>query len=128
MDEINKQNLEMLILPGGLQCTINYLKSTKVKKFIKFAYNVKIPIVSFGTASILLGETGILNGRNAVCYPGMEEYLMGANISDRSIVIDQNIITVKSSGFVFELSFKILEMLKGKNEVKKVKEHILYDT
>lgn len=132
LNELKIEELEMIILPGGYEYSTGIREKEKKDgdfyRLLRYANIAKIPIVAIGTAPIILEEMGFLRGKNVVCYPNFEEYLIGTTIIDKPFVIDGNIITVRGSAFVLNASFKLLEMLKSKEIVKKVKENMLYDT
>jgi len=47
---------------------------------------------------MILGELGLLQGKKAVCYPGFEEYLTGAEVQKELVAADRNFITAKGAG------------------------------
>ena len=75
---------------------------------------------------IIAGKLGILEGKNAICYPGCEADLKGANIQDSPVVVDGNIITSKGPGTAFQFALKIVEVLKGKEKVEELSKSMCY--
>jgi 4-methyl-5(b-hydroxyethyl)-thiazole monophosphate biosynthesis len=61
---------------------------------------------------MVIGKLGLLNGKNAVCFPGFEEHLTGAAISKNSVVRDGNIITAIGAGAAADFGFEIGNALK----------------
>ena len=57
--------LEGVILPGGMPGTLNLQKSKEVNSFIDLC-----------AAPMILGRKGLLQGRRAVCFPGFEDDLI----------------------------------------------------
>ena len=41
---------------------------------------------------MVLGKRGILQGKNAICFPGFEQYLAGATVSDKKVVRDGKVV------------------------------------
>ena len=73
----------------------------------------------------MLGKLGILEGKEAVCYPGFEEKLTGAVISKNTVVKDGNIITGKGPGVAIPFALKIVETLKGKETASQVADSLM---
>ena len=44
---------------------------------------------------MILGKRGLLKGKKAICYPGFEKYLEGAEIATEKAVISGRIVTSK---------------------------------
>lgn len=106
-------NLEGVILPGGMPGTLNLEKDETVQKFIDFADKNNLLIGAICAAPSILGHKGILRDKKAVCFPGFEDDLIGANVLNLPAVADGNIVTGKGAGAAFEFSFKVLEVLTG---------------
>ena len=74
-------DLEMIVLPGGMPGTLNLEKSEVVQTAVDFCYDRNIPIGAICAAPSILGHKGLLQGREAIAYPGFEGQLTGAQIS-----------------------------------------------
>ena len=109
--------LQGVILPGGMPGTNNLESNETVKRAVTFANENKKLVCAICAAPKILGGMGLLNNKNATCFPGFENDLMGANLSGNYVVQDGNIITAKGVGVAFEFGFKILENLTDKNTV-----------
>ena len=64
---------------------------------------------------------GILKDKNAVCFPGFEEELYGAEISKDFVVKDGSFITAKGMGSAVEFGLQIAENLTNPLEIKKIR-------
>ncbi|MEE0897891.1 MAG: DJ-1 family glyoxalase III [Acutalibacteraceae bacterium] len=111
------ENLEGVILPGGMPGTNNLEQSETVKQAVTFANEKERLVCAICAAPKILGGMGLLEDKNAVCFPGFENDLMGAILASDSVVQNGNIITAKGVGVAFEFGFKILENLTDKNTV-----------
>ena len=49
-------------------------------------------------APSVFGDLGILNGKEAVCYPGFEERLTGATIGEGTVAVTDHVITSRGMG------------------------------
>ncbi|MDF2821702.1 MAG: yraA [Clostridiales bacterium] len=85
-DEVNYNDVEMIVLPGGMPGTLNLQKHKKLEELIiKFA-NENKRISAICAAPSILGKLGILKDKRAICYPGYEKELIGAQICDEAVV------------------------------------------
>ena len=109
--------LQGVILPGGMPGTNNLESNETVKRAVTFANKNKKLVCAICAAPKILGGMGLLNNKNATCFPGFENDLIGANLSGNYVVQDGNIITAKGVGVAFEFGFRILENLTDKNTV-----------
>lgn len=105
------QNLEAVVLPGGLPGADNLKKSDVVRRFLDIAKKRNLLICAICAAPYVLGHHGLLKGVKAVCYPGYEKELTGAVISREDVVYDKNIITAKGAGVALQFALKIVSAL-----------------
>ena len=126
IDEINFENYEMIVLPGGPR-TENYMKSEKLlEKLKEFSINRKLGAIC--AAPTILSALGILNGKQAICFPACEPDLIkdGAIIVNQDVVKDNNIITSRGAGTAIDFSLALIEELLGKNKSHEIRKEILY--
>ena len=71
-------------------------------------------------APSILGHKGLLEGREAIAYPGFETQLTGAKISASSVVQDEFIITAKGAGVAVPFALKLIEALCGADRSAKI--------
>ena len=71
-------------------------------------------ICAICAAPIILGKKGLLEGKNAICFPGFEDELIGAEISDKFVCKDGNIITAKGMGSAINFGLEIVSAIKDK--------------
>ncbi len=115
-DVVLDDDLDGIILPGGMPGAQNLNNSAQVQNAIDFcAENGKI-ISAICAAPFILGRKGLLNGKNATCFPGFEEELKGANVLSDGVVSDGNIITGKGAGVAWEFGAQICAKLLGKEK------------
>lgn len=120
------ENLEAVVLPGGMPGTLNLEKSDTVQKFIDFAAQNNIITAAICAAPSILGHKNLLNGKKATCFTGFEKDLYGAEISDSPCVTDGNFITAYGAGAAFEFGFAIVAALSGKTFAENLKKQMRY--
>ena len=104
-------NLEGIILPGGMPGTLNLENNKTVQKYIDFCAEHNRMIAAICAAPSILGHKNLLDGREAVCFPGFEKDLGNAVLSDKFAVSDGNIITAKGAGAASEFAYEIIAYL-----------------
>ncbi len=109
LDEICMEDMDGMILPGGMPGTLNLQKNAMVTACLKHCTENGKLIAAICAAPMVLGEMGLLNGKKAVCFPGFEEHLEGAILKDEGVVIDENIITAKGAGTALEFGAAIAD-------------------
>ena len=114
------RTLEMIILPGGMPGTTNLDASGAVHEAVRFAADRGITIGAICAAPMIIGKLGYLSGRSAICYPGFEKYLIGANISAKSVVVDENFITAKGMGVAAQFGLALVNVLFGEDCVSEL--------
>lgn len=113
IDELDYSDAEAVILPGGLPGTINLENNETVQKAIDYAAENGKLVCAICAAPSVLGHKGLLDGREAIAFPGFEKELMGAKISEKYVVVDGNFITARGAGVATEFGLEIVKQLKG---------------
>lgn len=126
-DEKTISSFDGLILPGGIPGTTNLMEHRQLCKVLcDFSSKGKL-VAAICAAPTVLGKLGILKGKRACCYPGMEENLEGAEIEHDLVSTDGNIITSRGVGTAIAFSLAIIEMLEGRNIAEEVRKSIVYN-
>ena len=69
---------------------------------------------------------GILKGKRAVCYPGFEERLVGATVTENPVEVDGNITTSRGMGTAIAFALAIIARFKGEEEAKKIGKSVIW--
>lgn len=113
---------DMIILPGGMPGSTNLDASKTVDAALKVASRKGAFLCAICAAPLVLGKRGYLEGKNAVCYPGFEQYLSGAAVAtDKGVVRDGNIITAKGMGVAFDFGLELVRALKDDATAESIK-------
>ncbi|MBO5879127.1 MAG: DJ-1/PfpI family protein [Clostridia bacterium] len=123
--EVSENEISMLILPGGMPGTLNLDASSDTDRLINATLKNGGRIAAICAAPLILGKRGLLNGKEAICYPGFENELIGAKISERSVVTDGNITTAKGMGVALAFSKELTSLILGKEEADKISKAIM---
>ena len=119
------EGFEMMILPGGMPGAKNLDASEGVSAFIDAAVKNDSYIAAICAAPMILGKRGVLEGKDATCYPGFEDYLKGAKHYPASVVVDGNIVTSDGMGSALDFALQLVSLLKGEAESEKLADAIM---
>ncbi len=120
-------NVEMIVLPGGMPGTLNLEKSAYVQAAIDYCVKNNIYIASICAAPSILGHKGLLKGKTAVCYEGFETQLEGAVIGNTSVAVDGQYITARGAGVAVDFALKLVEIAASPKESNRMRAAILCD-
>lgn len=125
-DQINPDDFDMLLLPGGFGGTEALMKHEGVQQALRDFDAKGKWIGAICAAALALNEAGILAGRRFTCYPGVEEKLP-SNIrpSDEIVVVDGHLITSQGPGTAFEFALKLIEECGSPNTAASVRAGLL---
>lgn len=126
MGELDLEEYDAVILPGGMPGTIHLGESEAVKKTVLAMNEAGKIVAAICAAPGVLGKHGLLRGKNACSYPEHECNLIGANVSREPVVVDGNIVTSRGLGTAMEFGLQLLKMLAGQEKEEKIKEAIIY--
>lgn len=127
-EDVDFEKLDGVVLPGGMPGTLNLGAHEGVNRVIRDYAKAGKLVAAICAAPSVLGEAGILEGRTAVCHPGFEEKLKGADVEYENVAVDQNIITSRGMGTAFDFGLAIVKYLKEDSVVEDVKLHMVYQT
>ncbi len=121
IEEAAFSGLDGVILPGGMPGTTNLYSSEKVMNAVDYCAAENKLICAICAAPLILGRKGLVEGKNAICFPGFENELKGAVISDKFVVTDGNIITAKGMGSAVNFGLAVVAYFKGDEAAAKLK-------
>lgn len=108
-ENVDYSDIYMIVLPGGMPGSSNLEAHEGLKTQIMTFANEKKQLAAICAAPLVFGNLGLLDGKKAVCYPGFERYLKGAEIQNTAVVDFENIVTGKGPGVAIQFALKIVE-------------------
>ena len=123
IDEINPDDYECLILPGGMPGTKNLENNEIVINLIDDFVSKDKYIAAICAAPSILIHKDLLENHKFICFPGFEEDLIPAN---EKAIQDNKIITAKGLGAVIEFAYLIISNLVNEEKAKEVLKQIQY--
>lgn len=126
-EEADFGSYDALAIPGGMPGTINLGAHAGVCEQLKKACAEGKLIAAICAAPTVFGKLGLLNGKRAICYPGMEDQLTGADVTYEPAVCDGNIITSRGMGTAIDFGLAILTYFEGEEAAAALAEKIVYE-
>ncbi|MBE6720521.1 MAG: DJ-1/PfpI family protein [Ruminococcaceae bacterium] len=124
IDDFDFYDVEAVVLPGGMPGTLNLENNTKVQSTIDNAVTIDVPVCAICAAPSILGHKGLLNKKEATCFPGFEGALEGTRLSENYVVTDGNFITARGAGVCIEFGLEIVKKLKGADVAETIRQQI----
>lgn len=114
-------SLQAVVLPGGMPGTLHLEKSQTVQRFIDYAAAHGRLIAAICAAPSILGHKGLLEGKEATCFPGMEQELYGAWLTGSYVCRDGQIITARGAGVAIDFGLEIAAAFAGREKADAVR-------
>ena len=124
--EINLEDMDAAVLPGGMPGTLNLKASDSVQNAIKYAFDNNKLMCAICAAPLVFGNAGFLKGKKAACYPGFETELIGADVVYEPVARDGNIITSRGAGTAHLFAFEILKYFGKEKEAAELYKGMIY--
>lgn len=127
-EEVDYSAYDAVILPGGLPGVDNLKADATVRRVCcEFAAAGKI-VAAICAAPTALAQFGVLAGKRATVYPGMDAALTaaGATYTGLPLSIDGNIVTGEALGAAIPFALALTARLADPAAAEKVKGAIVY--
>ncbi len=114
LENLDYRSFDAVILPGGMPGSKNLAESPGVQKMVlNMDAEGKLVAAICAAPAVVLGPLGILDGKKASCYPGMESHAPNAEFTDAPVTADGNVITAQGPGKSAQFALAVLEYLAG---------------
>lgn len=117
----NCDDLDAVVLPGGMPGTLHLEQSDFVQRTLDFAAAGGKVIAAICAAPSILGHKGLLKGKRAASYPDFEKDLTGAEVVREAAVWDGNILTSRGPGTAIDFSLALAAHFVGAEQADQIK-------
>ena len=124
-DEIKDVNYDFLVLPGGGH-VFNWLDNINIDNLVKKYYNNNKLIAAICAAPLFLNKVDLLKNRDFTAFPDVVDKIKGNYIKDAKVVNDNNIITARSAGVVYDFVYEIIREFSDEMTLNELKKSIVY--
>ena len=123
---VNLDGYDALILPGGQPGTRNLTADERVLEALRRFHAAGKLTAAICAAPTVLAAAGILDGRRAVCYPGLEPQLTGCVGGGGPVEVDGTVITSRGVGTAIPFTLAIVEYYLGGEKARELARAIVY--
>ena len=121
VEDCDFSDADLLLLPGGMPGASNFYNNVRVREAVVAHHEEGKKIAAICAApAIVLGQLGILNGKQATCYPGFEQLLQGAEYTGELCTVDGNITTAEGPAAAFPFAYCLLAMLTNEQTSQQI--------
>lgn len=106
---------EWLILPGGMPGATNLYSCAPLQGLLRRqsqSETGKIAAICAAPA-VVLGQLGLLEGREATCYPGFEDMLKGSEVTGAPVTADDKFVLGNGPATALKWALTIVKEAKG---------------
>lgn len=126
LEELDFADVDMIVLPGGLKGKENLENCTPLMEKVDEFHAKGKYVAAICAAPTILGHRGILQGRKAGCYGGMEDQLTGAKVSFDKVSVDGHVITSRGMGTSVAFGLRLLALLTDEKSAEEMAAKIMY--
>ncbi len=125
LKEVNTDDFDMVVLPGGQPGTSNLQKDEKVKEILLKMDRDNKKIAAICAAPVILQSAGLLKNTSITSHPSVKDQFEDVPYSESRVVVDGNYITSRSPGTAMEFAMKLVEILFDTNRVETVNKGVM---
>ena len=126
LKKVEWERADMLVLPGGMPGTRNLEACDELMSHVDEMAHSGRRVSAICAAPTILGHRGILEGKRACCYPGLEGQLTGAAVCADSVSVDGNIITSRGVGTAIDFALAIITELISADKADEIAGAVVY--
>lgn len=127
IDEIDFNQMEMIVLPGGMGGVNSIRGCEKALDAVRFAWENGRYVAAICAAPMILAELGIAAGKKATCYPGLEDNMGSALMQPgAATVTDGKLLTGAGPGTAIDFGLLLVGALQGEEKAKEVYDGLVY--
>lgn len=126
IDEIAFDDMEMIMLPGGLGGVASCRACEKAMQALKTAWDMGKLVSAICAGPTVLADLHITDGLHATCFPGCEGQMGEAvMVSGKAAVTDGRLITGTSAGCAIPFGLELIKALKGEDAAAAIAKQIV---
>jgi 4-methyl-5(b-hydroxyethyl)-thiazole monophosphate biosynthesis len=118
---------DAVVLPGGMPGATALRDSASARAFVEAKHKGGTAVAAICAAPIALAAWGLLQGKDAACYPGFEDALRagGASTSAEAVVVDGAVITSRGVGTALSFALRLVAILVNEEAARDLARRML---
>lgn len=127
LSEINENEYDFIVIPGGKYVAKVVDQDQNIKKIAQRFHKRNKLVAAICAGPRFLGQIGLLDGISFTCFTGCESDMKkGKYMPNQKVVLDQNIITARGAGTIYEFAYEIVKYTLGEREADTLLKSILH--
>lgn len=126
ISRVDLDSFDILVCPGGMPGTKNLEACGALTQQLRRYHESGKLIAAICAAPSIFGHLGLLEGKTACIYPGMEAELKGAEVSYDKVVRAGNIITSRGMGTAIAFGLEIVAALLDRETADALGRSVVY--
>lgn len=127
IEDVNIDEYDFLILPGGKAVMQNHLENELTKEIVATFMKQNKLVACICAAPSVLGKYEYLQDKTYTCFPSFEKLVVGGTyLENAKVVHDKNVITSKACGTTFEFAYEIIKTLKSEAIANHILDSVFY--
>jgi 4-methyl-5(b-hydroxyethyl)-thiazole monophosphate biosynthesis len=132
--EVNSKEYQAFVLPGGFHSHgFDEAYDSRIHKLAREIHSTGGYIATMCVGILPVADAGLLQGKEATTYPYSRNHdnigrlkANGARVVNRSVVMDDRIISCAGPGSSLEVAFLLMECLMGPEVAQEVRHYMIY--
>ena len=120
LGEVADQSFEMIVLPGGVPGVPNLASDPTVAQIVRAHAGDGAWIAAICAAPSILGDLGLLDGKQATIHPGWRDKLTGGSYREETVVLDGRVVTSRGPGTALPFALTLARLLVGESRAAEV--------
>lgn len=116
LDAALQHSFDMIVLPGGQPGTNNLKADARVLKLVQLMAQQGKYVTAICAAPSVLATAGLLDGKQATCFPGALDAFPQVIQRLDAVVEDGKLITSRGPGTAMDFALTLVERLTGKEK------------
>lgn len=119
--DVSAEAKDMVVIPGGWGGVKSIEACEAAMQLVEQAWNKGAYVAAICAGPTALAKLHITDGKQATCYPGLEDMMGTADMQPGCAVVqDGRLITGEAPGAAIAFGLKLLEVLKGQDAAKAI--------
>ncbi|MDD4849860.1 MAG: DJ-1/PfpI family protein [Gemmiger sp.] len=125
-EALDYTSFDLCVLPGGLPGVTNLQADATVAAVCRQFAAAGKRVAAICAGPTALAAFGLLAGKRATVYPGMEDKLVGAISTGEAVTVDGNLTTGRALGSAIPFALALAAQLEGQPAADRVRQAIVY--
>ena len=116
LDVALQHEFDMIVLPGGQPGTNNLQADSRIIDLLKQMSAQGKYVTAICAAPSVLATAGLLDGKQASCFPGTLDSFTAVKLRKSAVVTDGKLVTSRGPGTAMDFALTLVELLVGKEK------------